>query len=301
MKKIFTLVAMATLAFSANAQTESAFINLNVVSEAAVDKNTAESVTGGTELCSTDNVTMKVAYDDTYARIALWGETDAVNTVSVGGVSYDMPMGLQGQTNPDPNKIDGGQTSGAVFQFDVKADGYLYVFGKFAGNKNYYVWEGDVVNKVANPVAYTMVAALASDGTAVGYTLPADAEGYYTVGAGYDNGSKYLAADQCTEIFMVEGVTAENVPASKAEEMTKWKGGGNALGVIAFPVYADGANYFVNACGSKITVNGYVFVKGATEIAAVSGKKAVKKGIGNGRLVIEKNGKQFSVAGAQIK
>ena len=196
MKKIFTLVAMATLAFSANAQTESAFINLNVVSEAAVDKNTAESVTGGTELCSTDNVTMKVAYDDTYARIALWGETDAVNTVSVGGVSYDMPMGLQGQTNPDPNKIDGGQTSGAVFQFDVKADGYLYVFGKFAGNKNYYVWEGDVVNKVANPVAYTMVAALASDGTAVGYTLPADAEGYYTVGAGYDNGSKYLAADQ---------------------------------------------------------------------------------------------------------
>ena len=301
MKKIFTLVAMATLAFSANAQTESAFINLNVVSEAAVDKNTAESVTGGTELCSTDNVTMKVAYDDTYARIALWGETDAVNTVSVGGVSYDMPMGLQGQTNPDPNKIDGGQTSGAVFQFDVKADGYLYVFGKFAGNKNYYVWEGDVVNKVANPVAYTMVAALASDGTAVGYTLPADAEGYYTVGAGYDNGSKYLAADQCTEIFMVEGVTAENVPASKAEEMTKWKGGGNALGVIAFPVYADGANYFVNACGSKITVNGYVFVKGATKIAAVSGKKAVKKGIVNGRLVIEKNGKQFSVAGAQIK
>ena len=317
MKKIFTLVAMATLAFSANAQTESAFINLNVVSEAAVDKNTAESVTGGTELCSTDNVTMKVAYDDTYARIALWGETDAVNTVSVGGVSYDMPMGLQGQTNPDPNKIDGGQTSGAVFQFDVKADGYLYVFGKFAGNKNYYVWEGDVVNKVANPVAYTMVAALASDGTAVGYTLPADAEGYYTVGAGYDNGSKYLAADQCTEIFMVEGVTAENVPASKAEEMTKWKGGGNALGVIAFPVYADGANYFVNACGSKITVNGYVFVKGATEIAtvsfgkgetagindvaAVSGKKTVKKGLVNGRLVIEKNGKQFSVAGAQIK
>ena len=87
MKKIFTLVAMATLAFSANAQTESAFINLNVVSEAAVDKNTAESVTRGTELCSTDNVTMKVAYDDTYARIALWGETDAVNTVSVGGVS----------------------------------------------------------------------------------------------------------------------------------------------------------------------------------------------------------------------
>ena len=318
MKKIFTLVAMATLAFSANAQTESAFINLNVVSEAAVDKNTAESVTGGTELCSTDNVTMKVAYDDTYARIALWGETDAVNTVSVGGVSYDMPMGLQGQTNPKENTLkNGGQQLGAVFQFDVKADGYLYVFGKFAGNKNYYVWEGDVVNKVANPVAYTMVAALASDGTAVGYTLPADAEGYYTVGAGYDNGSKYLAADQCTEIFMVEGVTAENVPASKAEEMTKWKGGGNALGVIAFPVYADGANYFVNACGSKITVNGYVFVKGATEIAAVSigksetaginnvaavsGKKTVKKGLVNGRLVIEKNGKQFSVAGAQIK
>ena len=315
MKKIFTLVAMATLAFSANAQTESAFINLNVVSEAAVDKNTAESVTGGTELCSTDNVTMKVAYDDTYARIALWGETDAVNTVSVGGVSYDMPMGLQGQTNPDPNKIDGGQTSGAVFQFDVKEDGFLYVFGKFACNKNYYVWEGDVRNMEGMPMAYTMTAAQANDGKVVGYTLPGDADGYYTIGGGYDDTSKYLEADRCTEIFKVEGTTPDNVPASKS--CTVWNNSGNALGVIAFPVYKDAKEYYVNACGSKVTVNGFVFVKGATQIAnvtfakgestginnvaAVSAKKAAKKAIVDGRLVIEKNGKQFSVAGAQIK
>jgi hypothetical protein len=319
MKKIFTLVAMATLAFSANAQTESAFINLNVVSEAAVDKDTAEPITAGTELCSTTNVTMRVAYDDTYARIALWGVGDAVNTVSIDGVSYDMPMGLQGQTNPKENTLkNGGQQLGAVFQFDVKADGYLYVFGKFAANKNYYVWEGDVVNSQAMPVAYTMAAALASDGTPVGYTLPGNAEGYYTIGGGYDDATKYLAADQCTEIFKVDGITSENVPGTKTAEITVWKGGGNALGVIAFPVYAEGEKYFVNACGSKVTVNGYVFVKGATQIgtvtcskgetAGISGiaaanvaKKAAKKALVNGRLVIEKDGKQFSVAGAQVK
>ena len=40
---------------------------------------------------------------------------------------------------------------------------------------------------------------------------------------------------------------------------------------------------------------------GINNVAAVSAKKAAKKAIVDGRLVIEKNGKQFSVAGAQIK
>lgn len=316
MKKIFTLVAMATFAFAANAQTETGFVDAEALlgAEAA---STAAAVEAGKVLCSSANVDMKAAFDDTYKIVALWGETDAVNTVAIDGTSYDMPMGIQGQSNPKENTLgNGGQQSGAVFQFDVKEDGILYVFGKFACNKNYYVWEGDVANMAAMPVAFTMTAAQANDGKVVGYTLPADKDGYYKVGAGYDDGTKYLAADQCTEIYNIEATTAENVPATKS--CTIWNNGGNALGVIAFPVYKDAEKYFVNACGSKVTVNGFVFVKGGDKVGAVTfskgetagisgiaaasvAKKAVKKALVNGRLVIEKNGKQFSVAGAQVK
>lgn len=315
MKKIFTLVALATFAFAANAQTESAFVNAEELlgAEAA---ETAAPVEAGKVFTSSASVDMKAAFDDTYKIVSLWGEADAVNKVSIDGVEYEMPMGIQGQVNPKENSLkNGGQQSGAVFQFDVKEDGFLYVFGKFACNKNYYVWEGDVRNMEGMPVAYTMTAAQANDGKVVGYTLPGDADGYYTIGGGYDDTSKYLEADRCTEIFNVEGTTPDNVPASKS--CTVWNNQGNALGVIAFPVYKEAKEYYVNACGSKVTVNGFVFVKGATQIAnvtfakgestginnvaAVSAKKAAKKAIVDGRLVIEKNGKQFSVAGAQIK
>lgn len=326
MKKFFTLVVMATFAFVANAQTETGFVNLNVVSDAAVNKEAAESVNAGTELCTSENVTMKAAFDDTYIRSSLWGETDAVNKITIDGVDYEMPMGLQGQANPKDNSLlKGGQKSGAVFRFDVKADGILYVFAKLTGNKNYYVWEGNVLNEdAASPVAYTLIAAQANDGKVVGYKLPGNEAGYYVVGTGYDDGTKYLEADRCTEIQSIESVSLANDNVPETKKCTVWnncgdeKVKGNALGVIAFPVYAEAKEYYVNACGSKVTANGFLFVKGATEVGAVTfskgetagisgiaaasvAKKAVKKALVNGRLVIEKDGKQFSVAGAQVK
>ena len=36
------------------------------------------------------------------------------------------------------------------------------------------------------------------------------------------------------------------------------------------PVYKEAATYFVNACGSKITCNGFVFIPGATSIGNIS-------------------------------
>ena len=209
-----------------------------------------------------------------YIRAALWGENDAVNTVNIGGKTFEMPMGLIGRSNPKENTLKyGGQQMGAVFQFDVKADGILYVFGKFACNKNYYVWEGDVPNQAAMPMAYKMVAAQANDGKVVGYTLPGDKDGYYVVSTGYDDGTKYLAADQCTEIFNINAVTTENVPATKS--CTVWNNKGNALGVIAFPVCAEANTYYVNACGAKMTSNGFVFVPNTKTYASVSfGKKS---------------------------
>ncbi len=56
--------------------------------------------------------------------------------------------------------------------------------------------------------------------------------------------------------------------------------GSNGLGVIAFPVYKD-AYYNVNACGSKITCDGFVFIPGATELATIAATKDESTAIKN--------------------
>ena len=270
--KTISLFVLLALTLTINAQTESAFVNAEKLLGADAVWTPA-AVEAKKVLCSSQNVVMKAAFDDTYKIVPLWDEIDVVNKVDIDGVEYGMPMGLQGQTNPQPNSLlEGGQHSGSVFQFDVKADGILYVFGRYRCNKNYYVWEGDVCNWAAMPMAYTMVAAQAIDGNVVGYTLPSNRDGYYIVGTGYDDGKKYLCADQCTEIYKVKGINAENVPATKSHDMTVWNidYGDYALGVIAFPVYAKAKEYYVNCCGSKMISNGYVFVKGATKVGNVS-------------------------------
>ncbi len=54
----------------------------------------------------------------------------------------------------------------------------------------------------------------------------------------------------------------------------------NGLGVIAFPVY-EGAYYNVNACGSKITCDGFVFIPGATGLATIAATKDESTAIKN--------------------
>lgn len=267
MKKLFTFAAMVAITMSASAQTESAFLDAEALlgAEAAT---TPVSVNAETVFCSTSNVTMKAAWNDTYKIVSLTAETDAANKVIIDGVTYDMPTGIQGQTNPKPSDlVSGGQNSGAVFKFDVKTDGVLYVFGKLTGNKSYYVWEGDVANAQGLPVAFTMQAQPVGGGDPVGYTLKGDADGYYVIGNGYDNGTAMATASWCVDVY--KGLTwGADINPTKTWGST-WTAG-NALGVIAFPVYRDAATYFVNACGSKITCNGFVFVPGATTIGNIS-------------------------------
>ena len=315
MKKIFTLVAMATFAFTANAQTESAFVDVDALNILpAVDKVYQSEYKNTTVLCESENVKMSALNDDAVQAVAMWADADAVKTVSIDGVEYQMPTGVQGETN-GKDALEGGNPLGWQLKFDVKADGWLYVFGKLTCNKSYYVWEGDIRNQTANLVAYSLIGAQVKDGKVVNYTLPKNDDGLYVAGNGYDNGTKLLTADQCTEMFNVAGLTPETVPASKADELTVWNNKGNALGVVAFPVYGN-VSYTVHAAGSKWSGNGFVFIKGATSLAKVEfgagstgisdvavakAEKAAKKALVNGRLVIEKNDKQFSVAGAQLK
>ena len=267
MKKLFTFAAMVAITMSASAQTESAFLNAEALLGADA-ATTPVSVNAETEFCSTSNVTMKAAWSDTYKIVSLTAESDAANKVIIDGVTYDMPTGIQGQNNPKPSDlVSGGQNSGAVFKFDVKADGVLYVFGKLTGNKSYYVWECDVANAQGLPVAYTMKAQPVKGGDPVGYTLKGDADGYYVIGNGYDNGTAMATASWCVDVY--KGLTwGADINPTKTWGST-WTAG-NALGVIAFPVYKDAATYFVNACGSKITCNGFVFIPGATSIGNIS-------------------------------
>ena len=268
MKKLFTFAAMVAITMSASAQTESVFLDAEALlgAEAAT---TPAAVNAETVFCSTSNVTMKAAWGDTYKIVSLTAESDPANKVIIDGVTYDMPTGIQGQTNPKPSDlVSGGQNSGAVFKFDVKTDGVLYVFGKLSGNKSYYVWEGDVANAQGQPVAFTMKAQPVGGGDPVGYTLPSDDLGYYVIGNGYDNGKAMVTASLCVDVYNNKPWGAEVADPTKAWG-TIWTAG-NALGVIAFPVYQEAATYFVNACGSKITCNGFVFIPGATSIGNIS-------------------------------
>ena len=268
MKKLFTFAAMVAITMSASAQTESVFLDAEALlgAEAAT---TPAAVNAETVFCSTSNVTMKAAWGDTYKIVSLTAETDAANKVIIDGVTYDMPTGIQGQNNPKPSDlVSGGQNSGAVFKFDVNTDGVLYVFGKLSGNKSYYVWEGDVANAQGQPVAFTMKAQPVGGGDPVGYTLPSDDLGYYVIGNGYDNGTAMATASLCVDVYNNKPWGAEVADPTKAWG-TIWTAG-NALGVIAFPVYQEAATYFVNACGSKITCNGFVFIPGATSIGNIS-------------------------------
>lgn len=272
MKKIFTLAAMAAMTLCASAQTESAFMNAQELLGNPEDPNAKVSLTSGTEMCKSASVTMKAAWDDSYILQGLAAETDAANKVVIDGVTYDAPQGVQGQSNPKPaDLLSGGQNTGAVFEFDVTQDGILYVFGKLTGNKSYYVWEGDVKNGQGMPVAFTMFAQPVAEGSAaVKYTLPGDKDGYYVVGSGYDNAKGYATASLCCDVFAGDALASlpEGTDVTKSWG-TRWTAG-NALGVVAFPVYKDAEKYFVNACGSKMTSDGFVFVPGATTISAVT-------------------------------
>lgn len=303
MKKIFTLACVAAMATASFAQTESAFADATtLLGEDA--STTAVSVAAGTVVCSSENITMKAAFDDTYKIVSMAAEADIANQVVINGTTYDMPKGIQGQTNPKPTTVtDCGQNSGAVFQFDVKADGVLYVFGKISGNKTYYVWEGDVANAQGLPVAYTFKGQPAKTEGVVGYTLTADKDGYYPIDGTYDNGTALADASQSVDIYAGKTTCADLIAAGTNITNTwgtTWTAD-NALGVIAFPVYADAEKYFVNATGSKITANGFVFVPGATEIGTIAFTKNGTDGINTiSAETANANAPIFNLAGQQV-
>jgi len=276
MKKNLLLFAAMAISLGVNAQTESAFL------DPTVDVTTFEA---GSVICSSENVTMKIAYADTYKSSALAGENDNAKSVTIDGVTYQATSGITGNTNPKAT-ITAASTEGFVIRFDVKKDGYIYAIAKLSSNKPYYVWEG-LAGEGEQLVAYTYQQHLLDETTALGpeisYTLPATAEGYFDANAAdadkYTDGSALRWPEK-----IVLGADAEDVKK-------------NGLGVISFPVYAEAGSYLLHATGSKITIDGFVFT---TSPATVTIGEGGTEGIAAAIKADAQNGAIFNVAGQKV-
>lgn len=302
-----------------------------------------KAISAGTVLCSSASVAMSALADCQYKQVAMTADADTVKAIAINGVAYSMSSnpGAQGQTNPGPEttiSAKGAQTTGAVYKFDVKADGFLYVFCKLTGNKTYWAWEDISVPASSSLIGYNIVAYKAgAEGTEYAYKLPgdesnrfaqegnvlaADADAYLatswkrtyvkfsdvptvTKPEGKKDSDKVTwtlyngdaAVKEAVDAYVAgKGLTIPEQDASKGlkdgdnivlsaentgttlatpADVCKAIGAGdnwgtaNAVGVIAFPVYAESETYTVNACGSKVTCNGFVFIPGATAIGRV--------------------------------
>ncbi|GEM_PF-2021168 len=316
MKKSLLFVAAMTMSMGAFAQ-ESAFVDcstlfagmeMTVVGQDSKGNDVqGYNLPAGSVLCESASVKMVTPYDNIgYKETALAGEADNAKSVTIGTTSYDAVKGLQGQMNPNPAPTVSPvscPTSGAVVQFDVTKNGYIYAICKLSSNKQYYVWEGTAVS---NPsvMAYTynqhLLKAAADGSMDINYTLPGNADGYFT--GAEDADQKYWDG---AGLRWPEKIA---FGASSADQKI------NGLGVISFPVYAEAGTYLLHAQGSKVTIDGFVFsetelpvtINATTGINgitadAVAAAPAVKKVVENGQVVIVKGGKKFNVAGAQLK
>lgn len=290
MKKIFTLVAATMMAAGAFAQTEAAFVDVDALNILpSVDKVYQSSYTAGTILCESASVKMSALNDDAVQSVAMAGEADPFNTITIDGVDYLMTTGVQGNSN-GKDALTGGNANGWQEKFEVTEDGYLYVFGKLSYNKGYYVWEGDIVNGAASLVGYHYEGALQDATLAdpkVSYDLPAnDPDGY----------GWYIAAE---EDGYNNGMTKLNwpsqMPNSNYGASTK-----GALGFVSFPVYKEAGEYYVYAAGSKWTGNGFVFVPGATAKGEVSFKKGDAAGINNIAATTINSNVAYNLAGQRV-
>ena len=249
MKKILLSAVALFATMTVNAQEVGQILTEDLVSRIGLttDKNDEgksikNDVAVGTVFCESANVTMSAAFDDSYSpENAAAPKIDDANygTIKIGDLTIDATQGVQGNSNP---KDEAGANPAlastvpvgpaAVFQFDVKKNGYLYVFHKASSNKNYMVYE----NKAPMGYIFTM----ATDGTKAlpkvfGYELKGEGEFNYL--------PEGTAVAWPEKIYL--GEEAEDVKV-------------NGLSVIKFPVF-EGCSYWVNAGGSKITSCGYYF------------------------------------------
>lgn len=208
---------------------------------------TAVAATAGTVLASTNNVTMTIAFDDSYKTVPIDGPTinnALLNIFRIYGENFNAAtdMGLQGSANP--KDADGGTpsstlappVSGCVYEFDVKKDGYLYIFAKLSSSQPYTVFEEGKARDYSYAQGTTTL-----DNTLL-YTLKGNSEGYLT------------DAVLTPQEYDARYGTAYNTAS---------------MGVVKVKVYAD-CKYLFNANGTKATVLGYALSNDGVDIIEIT-------------------------------
>lgn len=257
MKSLLTLFAVASVSSLAFAQQQSAFVD----AAAFVGARAA-----GDTVCKSDDVTMSLTFAETYKKTSLTSEGDVVNQVVIDGQKYMFGDGVTGANNAKEADLKQAATKGAIFQFDVSADGYLYVISKLNSEKAVYLADGG-----ADIVRYAYTASLfdASTGDNFAYKLPSleDKPGVFST---YDEVNKLLTAADTKYVDNTKSLTVKQCYAAYGgvKDMPK-----STIGVVAFPVKAGGV-YLLYGGGSKITCSGFVFIPGDTELATVKAEKA---------------------------
>ena len=338
MKKFFFFAAALMVSAAAMATAEVYTPSqTDYPTEAEVKDGTASrtAVDAGTVLYTGTAFDVKNAFATTYQRVGL--NANAYTTLTMNGSNIVVPdqWGIQG--NDNPKDADGGNpaltnvapSQGAVYQVDVKQDGVIYVFHKASSNKHYTVFE--IYGTEATSLGYDF-AMITCPGTAeankgkvpflagilckdiitdslITYNPTVDADGYVVSG-----GIVFPEIPMLREDVPTYGKIADSTLVQKNGAYAR-----NGLGVIAFPVYA-GSSYYVNACGSKMSLAAVAFeteavtVKvsdGTNEIelytreavtTAVENVEVVKvnKVIENGMLIIEKNGVRYNALGQKL-
>lgn len=253
MKKIFTLVAAALMVAGLNAQ-ELGQVN----TEAAGIVEGGSALTAGTVLAQSESVTMTVGAEDTYKTNS--AVANDMTSAIIGGATLDLSKGTQGSTNPKDasgSNCDGNATapaSGAFFAFEVKKDGYLYVFHKASTNKTYLVSEEGAL------IGYEFAAHTPGQawGDILAYTLQGEGE--------FNNVTDASLLIWPEKIALGEGWEAAAGEAGKI--------GASGTGVIKFPVFA-GCKYTANACGSKMMCAGFIFSEAAADVKLTDGTTEV--------------------------
>lgn len=338
MKKFFFFAAALMVSAAAMATAEVYTPSqTDYPTEAEVKGGTASltAVEAGTVFYTGTAFDVKNAFSTSYQRVGL--NANAYTTLTMNGSNIVVPdqWGIQGGDNP--KDADGGNpaltnvapSQGAVYQIDVKQDGVIYVFHKASSNKHYTVFE--LYDTEATSLDYDF-AMITCPGTAeanqkkvpflagilckdiitdslITYSPDVDENGYVVAG-----GIVFPEIPLLREDVPTYGKIADSTLVQKNGAYAR-----NGLGVIAFPVYAN-TSYYVNACGSKMSLAAIAFeteavtVKvsdGTNEIelytreavtTAVENVEAVKvnKVIENGMLIIEKNGVRYNALGQKL-
>lgn len=281
-KNLLLAAAAAFVAFGASAAAEVCFIN-------AEDFNLGDAPTldDNTVLAETDNVTFYYYHSDQAS--AQNSDFNGCKTILVNGEEVTIVPGIGGNTNGVCNLTDGPST-GCMYRFEVKKDGWLIVPSKISTNKNFYAYEG-LVGEAPTAMAYTLGMDVQStdypDLNSIVFTLPADEDGYIDMNAANINDYTFGG----TTIAWPIRIATNNPDAATA---------GNGTGVIMFPVYAEAGNYLVFATGSKMNTCGAIFVEGEAqpEVTVVYGRTAENDGYleGHTSTVVTGGGSESGVA-----